>query len=543
MGAETLTAFLYDVPAGELERQGDRLSFRYLPSYQSQPDATPLSLSMPTEVNKHGHRVVDAFLRGLLPDNEAVLARWGREHDVSPRNPFALLAHVGEECAGAVQFVRPERIAALAAGSVEWLDEEDIASRIRMLRQDPTAWQLSGTLGQWSLAGAQAKIALHFDGRSWGKPSGRTPTTHILKPAITGLDDHDLNEHLCLDLARRLGLTAARSQIREFAGERVVIVSRYDRVQTPQGWLRVHQEDMCQALGVAPDRKYQNDGGPSPEQIAQLLRSTAHDADDAVRAFVDALALSWILVGSDAHAKNYSVLLSGSAVRLAPLYDVASVLPYDDTGGRRLRLPMKIGGSYDPAHVGRDHWARMADAVGLDADATLARVLDLAARTPDAVADACAAEEIRALGRPLPALLRDTVAARASHCVRRLRSSATTGDGPSGWTAHHAEVLISALAKPQRRLLAELTAADGALPADALRSVLGEERGSLRGLTGPVTKAVARLQLRGLLPHDLPRTLTTEYQVEATGQRRVQRLVMSPATVAAFRTALAQPPV
>jgi serine/threonine-protein kinase HipA len=195
-----LVVLIEGLRAGVLtvDRSG-RLTFRYDDSWLKARQPTPLSLSMPVAEAEHGDSVVRPFLQGLLPDNEGVLERWARTYHVSAANPFALLWHVGEDCAGAVQLVRPDRAEAVLAGEghVEWLDEADMAERIALLKRDPTAWHTHHD-GQFSLAGAQAKTALHRDpatGR-WGVPVGAQPTTHILKPAVTGLDDHDLNEHL-----------------------------------------------------------------------------------------------------------------------------------------------------------------------------------------------------------------------------------------------------------------------------------------------------------------------------------------------------------
>jgi serine/threonine-protein kinase HipA len=100
------------------------------------------------------------------------------------------------------------------------------------------------------------------------------PTTHILKPAVSGFDDHDLNEHLCLDAARRAGLLVALTSVPRFGDETAVVVTRHDRRVAPGGEiLHVHQEDLCQALCLPPSRKYQNEGGPGPAQIARLLRA------------------------------------------------------------------------------------------------------------------------------------------------------------------------------------------------------------------------------------------------------------------------------
>ncbi|MBS1868891.1 MAG: type II toxin-antitoxin system HipA family toxin [Actinobacteria bacterium] len=425
--SETLVVLLDAAVAGTLTRStGGRLAFAYDEDYRRRAETTPLSLSLPKQIHEHSGARLEAWLWGLLPDSDAVLRRWARQFHVSASSPFALLSTpVGEDCAGAVQFVAPDRVGELSErpGSVSRLTEEEVAERLRDLHADTTAWLGRAFTGQFSLAGAQAKTALlQRDGR-WGIPSGATPTTHILKPAVAGLDDHDLNEHLCLDAARRAGLIAARTRIERFAEETAVVVTRYDRITTGRAIRRVHQEDLCQALGIHPERKYQNEGGPSPAQIARLLRSAMRltVAEDAVRRFADALAWNWLIAGTDAHAKNYSLLLAGSQARLAPLYDIASALPYG-THERKLRLAMKLAGDYrvDPD---RNPWPRTARELGLDPTALTDRVRELAETGPDAFADATAAPEVAALERSLPTRLLDLVADRAQRCRRVLDST------------------------------------------------------------------------------------------------------------------------
>jgi serine/threonine-protein kinase HipA len=425
--SETLVVLLEDAVAGTLTRSpGGRLAFAYDEDYRRRSETTPLSLSLPKQVREHAGARLEAWLWGLLPDNDAVLRRWARQFHVSASSPFALLATpVGEDCAGAVRFATPERAEELLkrTGSVTWLTDEDVAERLRDLRADTTAWLGRSFTGQFSLAGAQAKTALLMRDDRWGIPSGATPTTHILKPAVAGLDDHDLDEHLCLDAARRAGLIAARTRIERFADETAVVVTRYDRLATGETIQRVHQEDLCQALGIPPSRKYQNEGGPGPAESVRLLRAAMRPAaaEDAVRRFADALAWNWLIAGTDAHAKNYSLLLAGSEARLAPLYDVASALPYG-THERKLRLAMKLGGDYRvyPHH---NPWPRAARELGLDAVALVDRVRDLAVLAPDALADAIAAPEVTALDRRLPARLLDLVADRAGRCLRLLDSA------------------------------------------------------------------------------------------------------------------------
>jgi serine/threonine-protein kinase HipA len=419
--SDTLLVILDEVVAGTLTRRaGGRLRFEYDTSYQEQSGHTPLSLSMPVQVSSHPDQQIRPWLWGLLPDNDQVLRRWGRNFHVSPSSAFSLLATpIGEDCAGAVRFAPPDELERVLGrrGEVTWLTEDEVAQRLLELREDSTAWLGRSFTGQFSLAGAQAKTALLLDDNRWGVPSGSIPTTHILKPAIAGLDDHDLNEHLCLDAARRAGLIAARSTIGQFADETAVVITRYDRIRDAEKRIaRVHQEDLCQALGVPPGGKYQNEGGPTPARIARLFRDamTPQAGEEAVRRFADALIWNWLIAGTDAHAKNYSVLLAGNQVRLAPLYDIASALPYG-SHERKLRLAMKIGSSYD-VFLQRNRWPDAARDLGLDADALVERARELARITPDAFADAASAPEVEALQRDLPGQLLQLVADRARRC-------------------------------------------------------------------------------------------------------------------------------
>lgn len=212
-----------------------------------------------------------------------------------------------------------------------------------------------------------------------------------------------------------------QTAVAQFAEETAVVVTRYDRRATSAGKIvRVHQEDLCQALAVMPSLKYQNEGGPSPAQIVRLLRDSMPPgvAEEAVSRFADALIFNWLIGGTDAHAKNYSLLLADDQVRLAPLYDVASALPYG-VHERKLRFAMKIGASYEvfPRH---NSWLRAARDLGLDAEELAERARELARTTPDALADAARDPAIESLGRALPSTLLDLVADRSRRCLELL---------------------------------------------------------------------------------------------------------------------------
>ena len=404
-------------------------TFAYEDPWRQAHDSIALSLSLPMARREHVTDAVDCWLWGLLPDNELVLERWSRAFQVSAGNPFRLLSHVGEDCSGAFQLVTPANLSRVvsAPGRIDWLSEADVAARLAAVRADPSRTRMASDTGQFSLAGAQPKIALHRDGDRWGVPSGRVPTTHILKPPTGAFDGLAENEHFCLRLAAELGLPVAFSEVRRFGDEPCIVVERFDRLAAPSVGrasrvvARLHQEDLCQALGIHPARKYQNDGGPTPLAIVEVIRGASTRAQDDVLTFVDALVLSWLTGGTDAHAKNYALLLGrhGQA-RLAPLYDLASVLPYPQIDVRRAKLAMSIGGEYRLHAISARHFRKLAVALRLDAEAVVERVRSLVRRTPDAVADVEAALRRTGIGHPIVDELASRLIARAATCAAAL---------------------------------------------------------------------------------------------------------------------------
>lgn len=424
--ADRLIVLLNAQRIGQVDKnRHGQFSFTYDEDWRGRGDAIPLSLSMPLAAREHAHKPIDAYMWGLLPDNEATLDRWARKFQVSGRNPFALLTHVGEDCAGAVQFVRPERVDACLendTGSVDWLDEAGVEERMRTLRKDHSAWRLARDAGQFSLAGAQPKTALLLEDERWGVPSGHMPTTHILKPPTGEFDGHAENEHFCLLLARRLGLPTATSRVMHFGEEVAIVVERYDRVRTDGGLVRVHQEDFCQAMGVLPMRKYENEGGPGATDMVDLLRTASSAAQEDIMTFLDALAFNWLIGGTDAHAKNYSLLLGGGGrVRLAPLYDLASALPYDDLAYQKLKLAMRVGKKYRLRDIRGFDWRNFAKAARVDGDALFGRLLDQAVRMPDVAASVAASMKSEGLTHDVIDRLAGDIATHAAKCAQSLK--------------------------------------------------------------------------------------------------------------------------
>lgn len=378
---------------GVVQDERGKFQFTYEEDYRVKPTAIPLSLSMPLSVGAHGDKAIRPFLWGLLPDNDDTLNNWARRFGVSARNPFALLAEVGEDLQGAIQMVPRGKIGELTRREGATLLSRDVlAKSFAELVRDPGAVQFTEGGGQFSLAGAQRKKALYLVNGKWYEPRGRTPSTHILKPPIVGLAGQVENEMFCVRLAPRLGMPAPKCWTEKFGDIPVVVIERYDRrrlkgqkilpIDAAGGEVhRVHQEDCCQALKVDPHNKYQRDGGPGIKAIMELLSGSGKPSEDRDR-FMRANAFNFVIGGTDAHAKNYGLLLSaGGRYRLAPLYDIASWLPYSKNH-RDDRLAMSIGGTYHFDRILPRHWEDEARKSGYDPARTLAHIRDLLARIP-----------------------------------------------------------------------------------------------------------------------------------------------------------------
>jgi serine/threonine-protein kinase HipA len=349
MTHERLDAYLEGNLAGQFQREsnGD-VSFVYEPSYRLNPRATPLSLSMPKTHDSYVDRIPGNWLDNLLPDDLTLRKRMAQHFGAGSPSPFNLLRYVGEDVAGAVQIV-PEGVVPRNDGEFEPLSEDKIAAEIRRIRDDAASVGTALDSGRWSLAGQQGKFALARHMEHWYLPSGRAPSTHIFKVGVAGLRDSDVAEFVTTRAADQLGLVVPRVDLVRFDDQLAVVIHRFDRVEREGTISRIHQEDMCQVLGIPMGRKYQSDGGPNIRELAQQLRRYGGAyADEALRALARWHAFNLLVGASDGHAKNVSVLLYGNGVRLAPFYDlIAAPLMMDPQRvWYKFKMAMKFAGDY-----------------------------------------------------------------------------------------------------------------------------------------------------------------------------------------------------
>jgi serine/threonine-protein kinase HipA len=399
MPDRSLDVWLLGARVGRLDQSAGRLSFAYDADWLSRPTAAPLSASLPLRADAFDDRAARPFFAGLLPEQDR-RDQVARAIGVSGRNDFALLDALGGECAGAVTFTHPGERPIEQATDLDYrvLGDEELAAIIDRLPGRPL---LAGEEGiRLSLAGAQDKLpVLVVDGRI-ALPLHGAPSSHILKPAIRRIEDSVHNEGFCLALAKATGFKVVQAEIRSVEKRPYLLVERYDRIRGPDNRpRRVHQEDFCQALGVAPEYKYQNEGGPSVVDCFALVRKATRPAALYLPQFLDGVLFNTLIGNNDAHAKNYSLVYGDGGTTLAPLYDVLCTAAYPELTPK---MAMKIGGYYKFSDIFPRHWGRFAQTAGLSPPQVRRRLLDLVQGLPRAAHQLCA--EFKGRGQATPSI-------------------------------------------------------------------------------------------------------------------------------------------
>jgi serine/threonine-protein kinase HipA len=393
----------------------DEPGFVYDAAWLAQPASIPLSRQLPLREGGFSSQAVRAFFAGLLPEAES-RERVASILGTSVENDFALLERIGGECAGAVS-LWPDEMAPPPSGRarLRWLDEGELSALVERLPGRPL---LAGEKGlRLSLAGAQIKLPIVLaphtaaDAPKVALPLNGTPSTHILKPEPLRFPGLVANEAWCMALARKIGLQAAEAQPVIIGNTPCLIVKRYDRMPSGNGGvLRLHQEDFCQALGVPPSRKYQEEGGPSLRECFALLREWSSAPVLDIRDFLDAVIFAALTGNADAHAKNFSILYADAKRRMTPLYDQVCTLAWPELSKT---LSMKIGRAGSLAQVSPEHFKQLSAEANLAWPMVRGRLEELCRITAAAIRR----DEIPILS-PIPAT---TTLKRAERMLRLLK--------------------------------------------------------------------------------------------------------------------------
>lgn len=412
-----LNVYLNARLVGRLQREtSGAIEFQYDQSWLDWENTFPVSLSLPLREDRYTGDPVIAVFDNLLPDNDDIRKRIAARSGAEGIDPHSLLAVIGRDCAGALQFL-PDDIAPAKAGEVKAnpISHKKIGEKLKNLATAPLGIDDDRAF-RISIAGAQDKTALLWWDDSWHTPSGTTATTHILKPQIGDRDGRNLthsveNEHFCMRILSELNIPVAATDMVDFDDQTALVVERFDRRWTSDGrLLRVPQEDCCQALSIPPTRKYQADGGPSMADMFELLKGS-DDPDYDRLMFLKAQIAFWLLAAIDGHAKNFSLFLyPHSGFQLTPLYDVMSAQHLFDLRQiqrKQLRIAMSVGtGNHYRIHeIQVRHYYQTAKKAGIPdsmVETTLGQIVN---DLPAAIEHASAV-----LPKNFPTEIRDSIA-------------------------------------------------------------------------------------------------------------------------------------
>ncbi len=371
-----LSVWWDDLVAGALAIDDDgNMSFTYSAAWLADSTRPALSHSLPKQAEPFERRRARPFFAGLLPEG-AQKEGAARALGLSKGNDFALLDALGGDVAGALTLWPESELPPAYDGATarEPLDNDALTKILETL---PTRPMLAGEYGlRVSLAGAQAKLPVVLVEGQIALTAPGQPSTHILKPSIGSLPYSTENEAFAMQLAAAVGLTVAPVEPRRVGQRTFLLVSRYDRQLELSGrYRRLHQEDFCQALGIAPEKKYAKEAGPTFKTSFQLVRDVCQTPALQVLKLLDAALFNLTIGNADAHGKNYSLLYKPGGAELAPLYDLlcTGIYPHIATG-----LAMKFGEARNLDEVRVQTWQKFADEVGFSGAFVRRRTTELA---------------------------------------------------------------------------------------------------------------------------------------------------------------------
>ncbi len=401
----TLVVWYRTQRVGYLRRNAtNQIGFDYDDTWRA--NGFPISISLPlthgpfpaTEATAH------RFFANLLPEGDA-RARVVRELKLADSD-FDLLRAIGGECAGALSILPDNRLPDVE-GEYQALSDEALYELVTSKgRVHGERVGQGGELPRLSLAGAQDKYAVLVRDGIIHLPRGEAPSTHIIKFAVDRYPHIPAYEAVLTELARRVGLVTNPIEYHRLPPPRDVhdylIVQRYDRITDGGNVQRLHQEDLCQALGFGWERKYETDSGPSLATIYRLLQDvSSNPARDGLQ------LLQWqifnlVAGNSDGHAKNLALLYhADGSIRLAPFYDLVCTRAVEHIDAR---LAFSIGGESTPGNVRQQHWDQLAKDLGIRAKYLRELVHDVATRVRDEIRPAL--DDFQARHGTYPALQR-----------------------------------------------------------------------------------------------------------------------------------------
>jgi serine/threonine-protein kinase HipA len=325
------------VIAGLITREGQRHIFNYGRSYLERESAIAIYDS---ELPLRRGAIPppdDLTLAGCLRDGAP--DAWGRRViinrifgvkcdavDVGALDELTYLVESGSDRIGALDFQRSGTTFEPRLGGAVGLDELlDVAERVE--KGVPITPELERAVFHGtSLGGARPKAAVEVGHAKFiAKFSSSTDVTNVVKA-----------EFVAMRMADRLGLDVASTKLERAGGKDVLLVRRFDRVETIGGWARKAMVSALTLLGLDEMMgRY-----ASYRDLAEIVRARFTTPKKTLHELYGRLVFNVLCGNTDDHARNHAAFWDGESLTLTPAYDIC---PQNRTG-REANQAMKIVG-------------------------------------------------------------------------------------------------------------------------------------------------------------------------------------------------------
>lgn len=315
------------VVAGKLTAVGNQLTFNYGKSYLQRDNAIAIydvelplregmlpllnGLSMPGCIRDGSP---DAWGRRVLINR--LLGLKGIGADPTVLDELTYLLESGSDRIGALDFQQSAteyepRIAA----NVSLTELLDAAERVE--KGTPLTKELDQALYHGSsIGGARPKALIETPDKKYiAKFSSSTDLFSIVKA-----------EFIAMRLAQLAGLNVASVALTQSAHKDVLLIERFDRIQTANGWQRKSMMSALTLLGLdemmARYASYQD--------FAEIIRRRFYDAPATLKELFSRIVFNILTGNTDDHARNHAAFWDGKMFALTPAYDIC---PQNRNGG------------------------------------------------------------------------------------------------------------------------------------------------------------------------------------------------------------------
>jgi len=307
------------VVAGKLTADSGALVFNYGQSYLRRDNAIsiyeaelplrsgvlplPAGLSMPSCIRD---AAPDAWGRRVIINRK--LGRRGRDVDTAQLDELTYLLESGSDRIGALDFqLSPTEYAPRLPTSATLAELQEAADRVD--RGIPLSPELDQALHHGSsIGGARPKALVDGDNQKFiAKFSSSSDVYSVVKA-----------EYIAMSLAKLAGLDVAPVSLTRSLGKDVLLIERFDRIPTPEGWLR---KPMVSALTLF-ELDEMMARYASYEKLAEIIRHRFHDPSATLRELYSRLVFNVLCGNTDDHARNHAAFWDGQWLTLTPAYDI-----------------------------------------------------------------------------------------------------------------------------------------------------------------------------------------------------------------------------